>query len=131
VGTRLLSAIGFFLIGGITVTVLLLGLHDHGYVIVFPTEDQHIELLSLFLGAATLVIAAVTLVLALGAVVGYGYIKDAATASGKEAGATAAGEHLAPFVRRLESVLKSMEEAGVADRTEELKAALSGKEGGQ
>jgi hypothetical protein len=124
VGPRLLMAFFLFMAGSVATTVLLLSLYDTGFLVVFPAEEHHIELLSLFLAAATLVIAAVTLVLALGAVVGYSYMKDAAAQSGKDAGARAAGDHLAPFTRRLDAALTAME-AGAADRTDDLKNALS------
>jgi hypothetical protein len=124
-GRRLLTIVLSFFLGAVAAAWLLLHLHANGYIVVFPPGSEHVELLSLFLAAATLVIAAVTLLLALGAVVGYGYIKDAATEAGKRAGSDAAGQHLGPFVRRLEALLTAAE-AGGTDRTEELKDALSG-----
>ena len=68
---RGMFAIGWFLAGGIAIFAAMLIAHSVDYIIVFPEGKHQIELASLFLAAATLVITTVAIILAVGAVVGY------------------------------------------------------------
>jgi hypothetical protein len=103
-------------------TALILMGHKAGYLIVFPSSEQHVEILAVLLAAATLIIAAVAMLVAIGAVVGYSALRDAAVAAGRAAGDSAAREVLAPLVNREQVVAMT---GGPADTTEALATALS------
>jgi hypothetical protein len=116
---------GWFLAGSIAIFTMVLFGHNEGYLIVFPKTESQVELVTLFLAAATLIITTVALLLAVGAVVGYSALKEAAEAAGKLAGETAAREALTPMVQR--EVAARMGATG-PDRTDELTAALAGRD---
>lgn len=116
---RIMFAIGWFLAGAIAIFVAVIAAHRTGYLIVFPDGKQQVELVSVFLTAATLVITVVAMGLAVAAVVGYTALKDAASAAGKDAGEKVARELLAELVQR-----EVASRLG-PDRTEELTAALA------
>jgi hypothetical protein len=126
---RILFAIGWFLAGSIAILAAVLAAHSHGYLIVFPDGKHQVELATLFLVAATLVITTVAMILAIVAVVGYTALRDAATAAGKAAGESAAQNLLTEMVQR--EVAARLSAQG-PDRTEELTAALAerGNDGG-
>lgn len=124
-GLRIYVALGWFLAGAATILALMLLAHERGYLIVFPEGERHVELLSLFLGAATLIITAVAMIVAIGAVVGYTAIRDAAEVAGREAGDRAARELLAPIVSRGDALAQLLATRPQEDRTEELTAALA------
>jgi membrane protein implicated in regulation of membrane protease activity len=127
---RIIFAIGWFLAGAIAILATVLGAHGVGYLIVFPDGKHQVELATLFLAAATLVITTVAIILAVAAVVGYTALKDAAASAGKEAGEKAARELLADMVQR--EVAARLAAPQGPDRTEELTAALAerGNDGG-
>src|ERR1700730_18915523 len=97
---RILFAIGWALAGAILIFAAVLGAHDAGYIVVFPEQKYQIELASLFLVAATLIITTIAILLAVVAAVGYTALRDAAVNAGRGAGETAARELLAEMVQR-------------------------------
>ena len=121
---RIMLAIGWFLAGAIAIFAAVIAAHRAGYLIVFPEGKHQVELASLFLSAATLVITVVAMGLAVAAVVGYTALKEAASAAGKAAGENAAQELLADMVQR--EVATRLANQG-PDRTEELTAALAAR----
>jgi hypothetical protein len=146
-GMKILAAMASFLVGAIFVSFLLIALHGNGYVVLFPSGETQVEVLSLFLAAATLVITAVAIIVAIAAVVGYSAVKDAAATAGREAGDRAARETMPLFrdaaeaagkqagLEAAQNALPEMVQQAVRayvlpgpDRTDELTAALAGKE---
>jgi membrane protein implicated in regulation of membrane protease activity len=127
---RVLFAIGWFLAGAIAILAAILTAHGVGYLIVFPDGTHQIELASLFLAAATLIITTVAIILAVGAVVGYATLRDSAEAAGKLAGEEAARSALTIMVQAEVSARLGAPQG--PDRTEELAAALAerGDDGG-
>ena len=119
---RILFGIGWFLVGAIVVFVAVINAHRAGYLVVFPGGEHQVELATLFLAAATLIVTTAAMLLAVGAVVGYTALKDAAAAAGRDAGQKAANEVLAEMVQR--EVADRLARSG-PDRTEELAAALA------
>src|SRR5688500_7793965 len=93
---RVMLVMAFLLIGAIAAFAAVIAAHRTGYLIVFPEGKQQVELASLFLAAASLVVTTVAMGLAVAAVVGYTSIKDAAVTAGREAGDKAARELLSP-----------------------------------
>ena len=67
---RILFGIGWFLVGAIIVFVTVISAHHAGYVVVFPGGEHQVELATLFLAAATLIVTTAAMLLAVGAVVG-------------------------------------------------------------
>ena len=59
--------------------------YEHGVIVVFPSGQDHLALIGVFLAAATVSITAVALVVAVAAIVGYSAIKDAAEKRAEEA----------------------------------------------
>lgn len=124
---RIVFAITWFLIGSIAVTAFILAGHKAGYIVVFPSSEQHVEILAVLLAAATLIIAAVAMAIAIGAVVGYTALKEAAIAAGSAAGDRAARELLTPMIQR-DAIMTTGRQAD--EKTEELTTALSeGRDG--
>ena len=119
---KILFAVGGFLVGAIIVFVAVISAHRVGYLVVFPGGEHQVELATLFLAAATLIVTTVAMLLAVGAVVGYTALKDAAEVAGRDAGQKAANQVLAEMVRR--EVADRLARSG-PDRTEELTAALA------
>jgi hypothetical protein len=121
---RIMLAIGSFLVGAIAVLAAVIVAHRTGYLIVFPEGKQQVELASLFLAAASLIITVVAMVLAVAAVVGYTALKEAATAAGQSAGDIAARELLQPLVRQEVARLAGLRGP---DRTDDLTEALAAR----
>jgi hypothetical protein len=119
---RIFITVAVFVCGMIGASWILIASHNNGFVVVFPPGESHVEVLTLVLAAATLVITAVAMMLAIAAVGGYTAIKDAASAAGKSAGEDAARELLADLVQR--EVAARLAARG-PDRTEELAEALA------
>jgi hypothetical protein len=126
---RILFAIGWFLAGSAAILAMVIVGHQAGYMVVFPEGKYQVELATLFLAAATLIITTVAMLLAVAAVVGYTALKDSATAAGRAAGLSAAQDLLAGMVQQ--EVEARLAAQGL-DRTEELTAALAerGNDGG-
>jgi hypothetical protein len=122
---RVLFGIGWFLAGAIAIFAAILVAHGVDYLIVFPDGNHQIELASLFLAAATLVITTIAIILAVGAVVGYTALRDTAAAAGRAAGQEAAQSALASMVQA--EVAARLAAPQGPDRTEELAAALAAR----
>lgn len=89
-----------FLAGGaLTFLVLVVG-HSHGYVSGFIEPNKQIELVAVYLGAATLSVAAVAVGVALFGIMGYALIKAEAVAAATRAGAEAGEKAIAPLLAR-------------------------------
>jgi hypothetical protein len=122
---RIMLAIGSFLVGAIAVFAAAIAARRTGYLIVFPEGKQQVELASLFLAGASLIITVIALGLAVAAVVGYTAIKDAAAAAGKAAGEGAAKELLESMVQREVATRMALRQG--ANRTVEITEALSAR----
>lgn len=129
---RVLKAILWFTFGAISIVCLVFLAFETGHLSVFPTAPpvHQIELISLFLGAATLVVTALGVVVALGAVIGYTALKEEIATSSeraaREAGDKVVREVVGPVVRRMEAMQLDFGVAGgPEDRTREIAAALS------
>jgi hypothetical protein len=90
-----------FLIAAIWVAILILAItiplfwaFYRGHLVVFPAGEDRIALLGVFLGAATLVLTGVALLVAVAAVVGYSSIRDAAINSARTTAEKVATDHL-------------------------------------
>lgn len=123
---RIMFAIGWFLAGSIAIFAAIIMAHHTGYLVVFPNGEHQVELATLFLAAATLVITAVAMILAIGAIVGYTTLRGAATRAGSDAGRAAgervANELLSDLVRR--EVAARLSTQG-PERTADIAAALA------
>jgi hypothetical protein len=80
---RLAIAASVFVLIAAAIIAAMWWLKSHGAIMIFGPGEDRIALISVFLAAATLVITAVALVVALAAVVGYSAIKDAAIQSAR------------------------------------------------
>jgi hypothetical protein len=125
VAVRVIFAMGWSLVGAIAIFVIILSAHGSGYLVVFPEGKQQVELASLFLAAASLIITATAIGLAVAGAVGYTALRDAARDAGAAAGQRAAAELLETMVQR--EVAVRMAAMGGPDRTEELTAALAAR----
>lgn len=96
---------GKWIAGGIfaavaAVVMALIAAHALGYLSVFPEPAKQIELLSVYLGAATLAVTVAAFAIAILGAFGYQAIKTAAIEAGREAGAAAGERAIAPILAR-------------------------------
>ena len=80
---RLAIVAAVFVVIAAVIIAALWWMKADGAIVIFGPGEDRIALLSVFLAAATLIITAVALVVALAAVVGYSAIKDAAVESAR------------------------------------------------
>jgi hypothetical protein len=119
-----------FCLGGAALFIVLVVAHDHGYVSAFPDPAKQIEALSIYLAAATVVVTAVGVGVALFGIIGYVTIKAEAIAAGRAAGAEAGEKAIAPILarERLVRELGAPGEAGEAGVLDPLTRELARKE---
>lgn len=120
--------IAVFLIGGI-----LLWAWIRGTIVVFPSNGgSQVELLPLFLAAATLVITAVAIVIAIAAVAGYSAVKDAAVAQARVVGQDTAETHMKSkeFLARVDKLVNERVEAQLVDVVSVSLRRKGGRRGG-
>ena len=105
-----------------------LAAYEFGYLGVFPSGVHHIELLSLFLAVATVIITIVALVLAIGAVVGYNAVKEAAERRAEEAASRLVREYISRVDKSPETPV-ALEGATPSGATPEGQPASATREG--
>jgi NAD/NADP transhydrogenase beta subunit len=133
---RLLAGFAIFFAAAVAILGFCAIAYYTGHSTVFPEPSHQVELLSIFLGAATLAVTAVGVIVAIGAVVGYTALRDeiktAADRAAREAVERASKEVFEPAVRRVEETLLNLTTVSPADRTQEIAAALAdrGNDGG-
>jgi hypothetical protein len=97
--TLLFPFLGFLAGTALTFLVLVVG-HSYGYVSGFVDPAKQVELLAVYLGAATLAVAAVAVGVALFGIMGYALIKAEAISAATRAGAAAGEKAIAPLLQR-------------------------------
>lgn len=121
------KTLAIFISGGSFFTACILVLHDLGWLKVYPKNGDPAEVLGLLLGAATLIITTVALLMALAAVVGYSYLKESALEAAGNAGRKAARDML-EAAAKAENEARERQSETYTDRTQEIAVALA--EGG-
>lgn len=116
-----------FSVGAASVFLAVLGAYEFGYLGVFPSGIHHIELLSLFLAAATVVMTMVAIALAVAAVVGYNAVKEAAERRAEEAASKLVKEYIDQIGKSPET--SSVEGAVSSGSTPEGRPGAATKEG--
>jgi hypothetical protein len=97
--TLVFSTIAFA--AGVALTfVVLVVAHGYGYVSGFPDPAKQIELTAVYLAAATLVVTAVGVGVALFGIIGYALIKAQAVSAATKAGAEAGEKAISPLLER-------------------------------
>jgi hypothetical protein len=89
-----------FVLGAAAIFIVLIVAHSYGYVAAFPDPAKQIEALAVYLAAATLVVTAVGVLVAVFAIIGYVAIKTGAVEAAKKAGAEAGEKAIAPILAR-------------------------------
>jgi hypothetical protein len=97
--TLVFSTIAFT--AGVVLTFLLLVVaHSYGYVSGFLDPAKQVELLAVYLAAATLVVTGVGVCIALSGIIGYALIKAEAISAATKAGAEAGERAISPLLER-------------------------------
>jgi hypothetical protein len=121
---NIIVAITSATVGAVAIFILLVFLYQEGWIAVYPEPDKQIEVLSLLLSAATLIITVVALFVALAAALSYTFIKEAAVNAAVAEAKKEARRAVAPLAERERQAISMGQQAG-ADRTQELAQALA------